>query len=178
MDSTHVESKSNCANTYVYDTAIDKGICSRISHPYTIRSLALFCENPLSIMIKRKEEEKRVNYKLFSYFGGHVSWKRCQESWEEFIKNTVGLHLPKHAWTSSPLQRKNDWLVHCELNSHELSCPKSHVYYIIASNFVGAPLDVNSQLVWHLENSICLLSRKEICSLENFARWKIFRIML
>lgn len=45
----------------------------------------------------------------------------------------------------------SDWLVHRGLNSQELSCPKSQIYYFIVSNDVGAPLDGNSQLLWHLE---------------------------
>lgn len=73
MDFTHVEGDDNHANMYVHDTAIDKGICSWVSHPYTIGNLALVHENPLYIIIqKKKEEEKRVNYRLFPYYGDHV----------------------------------------------------------------------------------------------------------
>ena len=53
MDFTRVESKNNHANTCVYDTRIDKVICSQVSHPNTIGSLTLFCEYLLNIMIKR-----------------------------------------------------------------------------------------------------------------------------
>ena len=62
MDFTHVESKNNHANTCVYDTRIDKVICSRVSHPYTIGSLTLLYEYPLNIMTKRggKESELQI----------------------------------------------------------------------------------------------------------------------
>ena len=56
MDFTRVESKNNHANTCVYDTRIDKVICSQVSHPNTIGSLTLFCKYPLNMMIKRGEK--------------------------------------------------------------------------------------------------------------------------
>ena len=84
--------------------------------------------------------------------------ERDVKNLEKGLLITVGLHLTKHPWTTSPSQKKKkkekkkkNWLVHCELNSQEFRCPKSQIYYIIASGFAGVPLAVNSQPMWHLE---------------------------
>ena len=49
MGFTHIEGNNNHANTYVYDIAIDKAICSWVSRP-----LALVHENPLNIIITKE----------------------------------------------------------------------------------------------------------------------------
>lgn len=167
----------------MYDTAIDEVICSRILFPSRIWSLVSVHENPLNRIIK-KGKEKGVNYKWFSDFGGTFFFYE----WDvQSFKKTL-LRTPRACIFPSmrgppvhSLQRKNAMIGSFTVSWIPTNSVAQSLKFIIiiVCNDVGALLDINSQPLGTWKNSICLLSRKEICSLENFATWKkIFGIIL